>query len=415
MIVEVVAVGTELLLGQIVNSNGAFLGQQFAENGFDSHYQVVVGDNFDRMVEAIQTAIGRADAVILTGGIGPTQDDVTREAICAATGRPMVRSDDYATYLRDRWESLGRIMPENNLRQADYPDGADQLTNPKGTAPGIALNHEGTWIFAVPGVPAEMRLLITDHVIPRLREASGETRVLVSRVIRTWGRSESQVAEMLDELFQATTNPSVAFLASAGEIKVRVATKAETTVEAEALIAPVEAQVRELLGSSVFGTDEETIHTVVQSLLLERGWRIATAESATAGMLSAALTQTPGASAVVAGGIAAYTVEAKAALLDVAPDLMRDEGVVSEPTALAMAEGAIRRFGCEVGVGITGEAGPDAAEMSTGTMVIAVVTPEGMGARTLQLPGDRERIRTYSTTAAMQLVRLAVSGEWWGR
>ncbi|MDH5421176.1 MAG: competence/damage-inducible protein A [Acidimicrobiia bacterium] len=413
MIIEVVAVGTELLLGQIVNSNAAFLGRQFAENGFDSHYQVVVGDNFDRMVETIRTAIDRSDAVVITGGIGPTQDDVTREAIAVATGREMVRDADYAQALRDRWETLGRVMPENNLRQADRPVGAEQLPNPAGSAPGIALEHDGTWIFALPGVPAEMHLLIRDHVLPRLRVAAGETGVVKSRIIRTWGRSESQVAEMLDDLFMATTNPSVAFLASAGEIKVRVTAKAESDAEADALIAPVEAAVRDRLGSSVFGADDETIHLVVQRLLERKGWTIATAESATAGLVTAALTQTPGASKVVVGGITAYSAEAKTSLLGVSAELLAAEGVVSEAAALAMAEGARARFGADVGVAVTGEAGPDPAEQPVGTMVIAVVTPDGMGSRTMRLPGDRERIRTYTTTAALQLVRLAVSGQWW--
>lgn len=414
MIVEVVAVGTELLLGQIVNSNAAFLGRQFAENGFDSHFQVVVGDNFDRMVETFRTAIDRADAVVITGGIGPTQDDVTREAIAVATGRKMIRDEEYAVAMRTRWESLGRVMPENNLRQADRPEGAEQLPNPAGTAPGLALEHQGTWIFAVPGVPAEMELLITEHVIPRLRRAAGDAVVLVSRVIRTWGRSESQVAEMLDDLFQASVNPSVAFLASAGEIKVRVTAKAETEAEAELLIAPVEAAIRDRLGSTVFGTDRDTIYRVVQAMLMQKGWTIATAESATAGLVSAALTRTPGSSAVVAGGIVAYTIDAKAELLGVSRDLMASQGVVSEPTALAMADGVRARFGTDVGVAVTGEAGPDPAEKDTGTMVIAVVTPEGRSARTLRLPGDRERVRTYATTAALHLVRLAVAGEWWG-
>ncbi|MDH5504738.1 MAG: CinA family nicotinamide mononucleotide deamidase-related protein, partial [Acidimicrobiia bacterium] len=364
-------------------------------------------------VETIRTAIDRSDAVVITGGIGPTQDDVTREAIAVATGREMVRDADYAQALRDRWETLGRVMPENNLRQADRPVGAEQLPNPAGSAPGIALEHDGTWIFALPGVPAEMHLLIRDHVLPRLRVAAGETGVVKSRIIRTWGRSESQVAEMLDDLFMATTNPSVAFLASAGEIKVRVTAKAESDAEADALIAPVEAAVRDRLGSSVFGADDETIHLVVQRLLERKGWTIATAESATAGLVTAALTQTPGASKVVVGGITAYSAEAKTSLLGVSAELLAAEGVVSEAAALAMAEGARARFGADVGVAVTGEAGPDPAEQPVGTMVIAVVTPDGMGSRTMRLPGDRERIRTYTTTAALQLVRLAVSGQWW--
>ncbi|MGZ5384840.1 MAG: competence/damage-inducible protein A, partial [Acidimicrobiia bacterium] len=173
MIVEVIAVGTELLLGQIVNGNGAVIGARLAEEGFDAHFQVIVGDNDDRLVAALKTAMGRADAVILTGGIGPTQDDLTREAICRATGSRMAYSEDYAAKLRARWEATGRVMPESNLRQAKYPEGGFQLPNAKGTAPGIALEHDGTWIFALPGVPQEMVALLDEEVMPRLRLMAG--------------------------------------------------------------------------------------------------------------------------------------------------------------------------------------------------------------------------------------------------
>ncbi|MDH3308390.1 MAG: CinA family nicotinamide mononucleotide deamidase-related protein, partial [Acidimicrobiia bacterium] len=358
-------------------------------------------------------AMSRADAVIITGGIGPTQDDLTREAICAATGRAMVRSEEYATTLRERWESLGRVMPDNNLRQADHPEGAVQLPNPKGSAPGLFLDHDGTMLFALPGVPQEMHLLVTDHVLPRLRKAAGDDRVLISRLLRTWGRSESQVAELLDDLYQATVNPSVAFLASAGEIKVRISAQAATEEAATALITPVELQVRERLGSSVFGADDDTIGVVVIRELQRRGWSIATAESATAGLVSAALTSVPGASAVVRGGIVAYATDVKTGLLGVPVELVDAEGVVSEATALAMAEGAAERLGADVAVAVTGSAGPEPQEKPAGTMVIAVRTPEGVGVRTLRLPGDRERVRTYAATAALQLVRLAVTGAWW--
>jgi nicotinamide-nucleotide amidase len=216
MIVEVVAVGTELLLGQIVNTNAAFIGQALADAGLDAHFQVTVGDNLDRVAAAVRQALERADAVVITGGIGPTQDDLTREAICAATARDMLFSDEYAAELRHRFAAAGRVMPENNLRQAEYPAGATLLPNPKGSAPGIRLEHSGRLIYAVPGVPAEMELLVLSEVIPDLRRAAGIDEVLESRVLRTWGLSESQVAEILDDLYQATTNPSVAFLAPPG-------------------------------------------------------------------------------------------------------------------------------------------------------------------------------------------------------
>lgn len=413
MIVEVIAVGTELLLGQIVNGNGALIGRKLAEEGLDAHFQVVVGDNQSRLVEALTTALGRADAVILTGGIGPTQDDLTREAICRATGRVMAFSDDYAATLRGRWEATGRVMPESNLRQAEYPQGAEQLANAKGTAPGLALEHGGTWIFALPGVPQEMEALLDDEILPRLRRLVGGPAVVKSRLLRSWGMSESQVAEMLDDLFQSSINPSVAFLASSGEIKVRITAKANTEAEAASLIAPVEAEVRDRLGARVFGTDGDTIEMIVLGLLGERGWRLATAESATGGLIAARITSVPGASKVFVGSVVAYDTDVKQRLLGVPAATLAGAGVVSESTAIAMAEGAAGLLGAEVAVSVTGSAGPDEQEHPAGTMVIGVHTPEGAAARTFRMPGDRERIRTYTSTAALQLVRLAVEGSWW--
>lgn len=413
MIVEIIAVGTELLLGQIVNGNAALIGRRLAEEGLDAHYQVVVGDNDDRLVAALTAALGRADAVILTGGIGPTQDDLTREAICRATGRAMAFSEEYAARLRARWEATGRVMPESNVRQAEYPEGAVQLANAKGTAPGIALEHDGAWIFALPGVPQEMEALLDEEVMPRLRRLVGGPAVVKSRLLRSWGMSESQVAELLDDLFQASVNPSVAFLASSGEIKVRITAKANTEAEAASLISPVEAEVRERLGARIFGTDGETIEAIVLGMLGERGWRLATAESATGGLIAARITSVPGASRVFVGSIVAYATELKHRLLKVPTATLDRAGVVSEEAAIAMAEGAARLLGAEVAVSVTGSAGPDEQEQPAGTMVIGVHTPEGTAARTFQLPGDRERVRTYAGTAALQLVRLAVEGSWW--
>jgi nicotinamide-nucleotide amidase len=415
MIVEVVAVGTELLLGQIVNSNAAVIAGRLAEEGFDAHYQVVVGDNEDRLVAALAGAMKRADAVILTGGIGPTQDDVTREAICAATGRTMEFSDEYARKLRARWEATGRVMPDSNLRQAEYPEGAEQLPNPKGTAPGLALLHHDTWIFALPGVPQEMAVLLDDEVMPRLHRTAGGPAVVKSRLLRSWGMSESQVSELLDDLFRASTNPSVAFLASSGEIKVRITAKADTEEDAEDLINPVEAEVRERLGARIFGTDGETIEAVVLHMLEAKGWRLATAESATGGLIAGRITSVPGASRVFVGSVVAYATDVKEAVLGVPATTLRDVGVVSEETAIAMADGAARVLGAEVAVAVTGSAGPDLQEQPAGTMVIAVRTPEDTAARSLRLPGDRERVRTYAGTAALHLVRLAVEGSWWKR
>ncbi|HLU32147.1 MAG TPA: CinA family nicotinamide mononucleotide deamidase-related protein, partial [Acidimicrobiia bacterium] len=330
MIVEVVAVGTELLLGQIVNGNAATIGAALAEHGFDANYQQVVGDNLERMTEALSTAIERSDAVIVTGGIGPTQDDLTREAICAATGVPMAHSAEYETQLQRRWAILGREMPPSNLRQADYPEGAELLPNPKGTAPGLAIRHGEALLFALPGVPEEMELLLADHVMPRLHAAAGTATVIRSRILRTWGRPESWISDRLDDLFTTSTNPSVAFLASGGEIKVRLTAKAGDVATAEAMIAPFEEDVRRCLGGTVFGVDTDTVEAVIARELRRRGWTIGTAESVTAGMVAGRLTTLPGSSEYFRGGIVPYAADLKDSLLGVG-DLA--EGVVSEPTA----------------------------------------------------------------------------------
>ncbi|HVR32304.1 MAG TPA: competence/damage-inducible protein A [Acidimicrobiia bacterium] len=411
MIVEVVAVGTELLLGQIVNGNAATIGSALALNGFDAHFQQVVGDNHERIVTALGLAAARADAVIITGGIGPTQDDITREALCALTGRSMVRNEEYVEVLQRRFASMGREMPDNNRRQADHPEGAEQLGNPKGTAPGIALFHEGTWFFALPGVPEEMDLLLTDHVLPRLRAAAGDNSTLHSRVLRSWGLSESAVAATLDDLYTGSTNPSIAFLASGGEIKIRITAKAADVAAAEAMIGPVEAEVRERLGPAIFGTDADTIEPVVARLLEDEGWTVAFAESATGGLVASRFTAVPGVSRVFRGAIVPYAAETKDSVLGV--DIA--DGVVTEEVALALAEAVRARFGADVGVGVTGSAGPASLEREVGTMMVAVVTPEGEGVRTLRFPGDRERVRTYTATAALHLARLGISGRWWNQ
>jgi nicotinamide-nucleotide amidase len=412
MIVEVIAVGTELLLGQSVNSNAAVIGERLADAGLDHFHQVVVGDNEERIAAAIAAALERSDAAILTGGLGPTQDDVTREAISRVTGRRLVRDEEFAVRLREYWSSRGREMPVANLRQADRPEGAEFIPNEKGTAPGLIVAAPGGLIFALPGVPEEMAAMLDGTVLPRLTAAAGGDRVIVSRLLRTWGSTESRIAEMLGDVFAAATNPTVAFLASGGEIKVRLTAQAADAGRAEALIAPVEAEVRRRLESLIFGVDADTVEAVLLRVLEERSWSLGTAESATGGLVAGRFTSIPGASRVFRGAIVAYHEELKASLLAV-PGPVLDAGVVSEDTALAMAAGAALALETEVAVAVTGSAGPDLQEHPAGTMWIAVQTPEDARARMLRLPGDRERVRTYTVSAALHLVRRAVTGEWW--
>jgi nicotinamide-nucleotide amidase len=409
VIVEVIAVGTELLLGQIVNSNATFIGAALAEHGLDAHFQQVVGDNLGRISVAIRTALDRSDAVIMSGGIGPTQDDMTREALADVTARELIFSDEYAERLRDWWARRGREMPESNLRQAYYPDGAEMLENPRGTAPGLMLEHDGKPIFCVPGVPAEMEYLLGIEILPRLMKAAGPEQVISSVLLRSWGRPESEVAEMLDDLYTGSVNPSLAFLASNSEIKVRITAKAPTTEDARDLIEPMEAEVRSRLGESIFGTDDETIERVLLRLLAERGQTIGTAESMTGGMVTARLTDLPGSSAVVKGGVVAYATELKRKLLD----LHDVTGVVTEEAAVALARGAQSLLGVDVAISVTGSAGPEPLEKPVGTVMIGVATPEDARARELRFTGDRDRIRAFGATAALHLARLAIIGRWW--
>jgi nicotinamide-nucleotide amidase len=409
MIVEVIAVGTELLLGQIVNSNTSTMGAALAERGFDAHYQQTVGDNLGRIASAIRIALDRSDAVVITGGIGPTQDDITREAVCAVTGREMVFDEKYADHLREWWARRGREMPESNLRQASHPKGAELLPNPRGTAPGLVVEHEGKLIFCVPGVPAEMEHLMLAEVLPRLGAASPDDQVIASRLLRTWGLPESEVAEMLDDLYTGSVNPSLAFLASNSEIKLRITAKAATGPEARRLIEPMENEVRSRLGDSVFGSDDETIERVLLKLLSDREYTIGTAESMTGGMVTVRLTDLPGSSSVVKGGLVAYDSELKQKLLGV-DDVTH---VVTEETAIAVARGARALLGVDVAVSVTGSAGPDPLEKPVGTVIIGVATPDDARAREIKFSGDRERVRTYATAAALQLTRLALIGKWW--
>lgn len=408
MKVEIIAVGTEMLLGQIVNTNASTIAGRLADHGLAHHFQTVVGDNPERMADVIGAAARRSDAVIITGGIGPTQDDVTREVVAQVAGVPLEFDDAYATALRARWDAMGREFPESNLRQAYRPEGSAIVENPKGSAPGFRAEIDGCRVFALPGVPQEMVSMLDDDVLPFLAAEQDDAGVVVSRFVRSWGISEAKVGELLDDLFATSENPTVAFLASSGVIKIRLTSRAESEAAARALIAPVETEVRHRLGHAVFGVDDDTIEHVLHAALLERGWTIATAESATAGLVASRLTSVPGASSIFRGSIGAYAVDVKVDVLGVDPAVIEAHGVVSEETALAMARAARDLLKSEVAVSVTGSAGPDPLEVEAGTMCVAVVTPETERVRTFRMPGDRERVRTYTATAALHQIRLAI-------
>jgi nicotinamide-nucleotide amidase len=404
---EVIAVGTELLLGEIANTNAAHIGRRLADVGVDCFIHVAVGDNEGRIAEAISTALSRADAAIVTGGLGPTQDDVTREAIAACTGRALRRDDAIAQALRDRFAAMGRQMPENNLRQADVPDGATVIAQTFGTAPGLIVPHGDGVIYAVPGVPAEMMDMLERAVLPDLAARSGAPAVIRTRTVRVAGVSESAIAESVSPTWDALGGTvTMAFLAGGGEVRVRLTAKASDDDEVASLLGAAEAQVRSVLGAAVVGTDGDTLESVVGTLLQARGWTIGCAESLTGGAVGARLTSVPGASAYVRGSIVAYATDVKNSVLGVDAALLDEHGPVRAPVAAAMAAGARATLGADVGVALTGVAGPTEQGRPVGTVVLAVDGPLGSAVREVRMPGDRATIRGLAAGAALNLVRL---------
>lgn len=405
---EVLAIGTELLLGQIVDTNSAWIGEQLAASGIESYEHRQVGDNLARMVAAIKDLARGADALIVCGGLGPTPDDVTREALAAVMGVDLERRDDLVEHIASLFGSRGRDMPANNLRQADVPRGATVLPNPMGTAPGLACPVGDAVVYAVPGVPYEMKEMVTAHVLPDLIRRSGEAATIRSRSLKTWGASESGLAEMIAARVDAQSNPTIAFLARGIEgIVVRITAKAATESEARWLIDAEEAVLREILGDLVFGVDDETMEYAVTMRLLERRWTIAVGESLTGGLVGSRLSAPPGASKVFRGSIASYATEVKHSVLGVTADR-----VVSEQSAKEMAEGAKRLLEADVGISVTGVAGPTEQDgQPVGTVWFGLALPGvPVEAVTARLPGDRDRIRQFSTISLLNLLRMRLDG-----
>jgi nicotinamide-nucleotide amidase len=400
---EVLAVGTELLLGQIVDTNSAWIGEQLAASGIDSYEHRVVGDNQTRIVAALRDLLSRSEAVIVCGGLGPTQDDLTRDAIAELMGVGLQRRDDLVEQIAAMFSSRARDMPQNNLRQADVPEGGEPIPNPIGTAPGLRCPVGDQVVYAVPGVPYEMQLMVTEHVVPDLLARAGEHSAIVSRSLKTWGASESGLAEMIAHRVDAQTNPTIAFLARGIEgLVVRVTAKAATEAEARRMVETEEAELRKILGDLVFGVDDETMEHAVLSRVRDRGWTLGVAESVTGGLIGARIANVPGASDTFRGTIGAYASDVKRSVLGVTA-----ESVVSEESAVQMAEGAQRVLGADVGIAVTGVAGPTEQDnRAVGTVCFAVAVPGAETfAVTTRLPGDRERIRQFATISLLNLVR----------
>ena len=393
---EVVAIGTELLLGQIVDTNSSWIGEQLALAGIDSHFQTKVGDNFERMKSSIQQGLDRSEAVICCGGLGPTQDDITRDVIANIMGVDLIRDEAIVEKIRHMFESRGRIMTDNNRRQADIPAGASPIPKMPGTAPGLYCPIDNKVIYAVPGVPYEMREMMEHFILSDLQKRSGQRAVIRSRVLRTWGNSESGLAETLGDRIQQldkTGNPTLAFLASGIEgIKVRITAKAEDEAAAVQILGDEEAVLRRLLGDIVFGVDDETIETVVLNSLRKKDMTVAVAETLTGGVMSSRLTSSDPEMTSFKGAIVFKGIE---------------NGVTGTDRALLAAKKAKETYNADVSVAAvepcTSEGKP------RGTVYLGVMIGDTSFVEEVGLPGDRNRLRNYAVISLMNYCRKLMS------
>lgn len=412
---EIISVGTELLMGQITNTNSRYLARRLADLGVDLYYMVTVGDNPRRLQETLETALSRADLVLTTGGLGPTGDDLTREAIAAVLGLPLETHPEALAHVEAFFRERGVEMTPNNRRQAVLPRGARPLENGQGTAPGILW--EGEWrgahkaVLAFPGPPRELIPMVEAHLAEFLRSQPEPPVPLVSRILRFCGIGESAVDDRLEDLF-AGEDPTVAPYAKLGEVHLRLTTRADDPAAAARRLDRVEDEIRRRLGRFIYGRDEETLSEVVGRHLKERGWRLALAESCTAGLAGKRVTEAPGSSDYFVGAAVTYSNELKERLLGVPAKVLAERGAVSAETAEAMAAGVRRLTGADIGVAITGIAGPGGGtpEKPVGTVWFGLGTPDGAAAFHRRFPGDRDSIRARSAQEALVLLWLYLTG-----
>ena len=404
---ELIAVGTELLLGNIANTDAQILSQGLSALGITVHYHTVVGDNPQRLRDALDIARRRADIIITTGGLGPTYDDLTKQTICAAFGRELVLHEDILETIRSYFARSGRTMPENNVQQAMLPVGCTVFDNPVGTAPGCAFCEGGVHVLMLPGPPFECRYLFEHRAMAYLQALTDG--VIVSHEIRVFGMGESHVEAKLRHLMTTMTNPTLAPYAKTNECMLRATAKAPTAAQAEALLAPLVQQVRDALGDVVYGVDVGSLEEVVSRLLQERSLTLSTAESCTGGLIAKRITDIPGASQVFRGGVVSYTNDVKADVLGVPRATLDACGAVSEPVARAMAEGCRRLCGSDIALAVTGLAGPEGDDRGNevGTVYIALADRRGTLCKRLScgMGRGREAVRSSAAQNAFDLLR----------
>jgi len=403
---EIIAVGTELLLGNVANTDAQFLSEQLAAVGVDVLYHTAVGDNPARLEGVIDIARRRADLLVFTGGLGPTYDDLTKETVCRAFGLELVFHPEVVEEIQHYFDTVfRREMPACNLQQAWLPEGCEIFHNPVGTAPGCLFEKDGVTAAMLPGVPRECRYLTERCLIPWLRKKQGG--VILSHDLRTFGLTEPQVQEKLADIMDEAVNPSLAPYAKTGEVMLRLTAKADTAEACEELMAPLFWDVRARLGDCLYGVDVDSLEQRVLQLLRDRGLTLSAAESCTGGLIAKRITDLPGASAAFLGGVVSYTGGVKARVLGVPEELLAEYGAVSAPVALAMAEGVRRLTGSDLAVSVTGVAGPDKDDRGNqvGTVFIALAAPDDTAVRQLDLGTGRERVRTVAAHYAFDMIR----------
>lgn len=410
MIAEIVSVGTELLMGQIVNTDAQFIASHLAPLGYRALYQVTVGDNPARLAGVVQSALARADVLLFTGGLGPTDDDLTKETVAQALGLEMAVVPEEEARLRAYFASRGKEMTPNNLKQARFPTGSIILPNPNGTAPGCIMEADGKAAILMPGPPRELYPMFRDHVLPYLEKRSGVR--LHSRELRIFGMGESELTYRLRDLIAAQTNPTIAPYVKTSEVTLRVTAQCQDDAEGERLVVPVIDAILARLGSIVYSTNGESLPALCVRLLLTQGATLAVAESCTGGMLASSIVDIPGCSACFLEGAVTYANGAKVRRLGVSEGTLATDGAVSLACAQQMAEGLRAAAGVTYALATTGIAGPDGgtAEKPVGLVYVALAGPGRTEVRKLCLSGDRARIRTAATLHALDLLRRSLLG-----
>jgi nicotinamide-nucleotide amidase len=403
---EIIAIGSELLAPDRSDTNSLWLTEKLNSIGIEVKLKTIVGDDDARLEEAIKDAVRRSKVVITTGGLGPTEDDITRKVAARALGRRLLLDEKVLAWIRGRFETLGRKMPERNSRQAMVIDGSEVLDNPHGSAPGLFIEHEGTAVSLLPGPPREMRPMFETFVLPRLAQRSKALRV-VRRILRVAGFGESAVDEMIAPIYLQYENPQTTILFNRTEIEVQLTAQGKTEREAEDLLDRLTLQLEERLGHAIFSYAGESMEEVVGLKLTVGRYSLSVAESCTGGLIAQRLTEVPGASKYFIEGVVAYSNEAKTRTLGVEPVLLLEHGAVSGPVAEAMAEGVRKRADTDFGLSVTGIAGPDGGseDKPVGLVYIALADDAHTEHRKLLLPGDRNLIRWRASQAALDLLR----------